>query len=461
MRIVAWVGWCLGLFCGWSGPVSGQVQQQQGVTVQLPVLGVSVDADGLLKAQLFSDVTGRVAQERLLAAQGRQQKQVAAVSPARKISLRRLSEEIRRVGTDGLTDEMRNLAGLKRIEAVYLLPEERDILIAGPAANWLEDLAGRARAVDDGHPTLWLDDLLTALRTFAPGAGLDTWVACSIDPTAEGQAAFREFMQQIPRIVSAAQQAELARSCPEEMARRLGLADIRVWGLPPDSRLATVLIEADYRMKLMAVGLEPAPDVITTFAEAIAGPVSGTQRWWLTPEYDLLVEAPDRMGLQLEGQGVRLNTEEMVVLRAGAPPKQPGRPLKAARQYADSFTRHYRELARLNPLFAELQSSIDMLVISAWLLKRDAFTTVGWDGGALLDAGVLPVAGRTAALRVPCVANAVWKDTLLAFPAGGGVSITPSDALKPEFLRIDREGAIADRAAALEFPQPPDRWWWD
>lgn len=460
MRGVLLGGLWLGLIASTVGALQNQ-NQPAGITVQLPVLGVSIDADGLLTAQLFADVNGQVARDRLLAAQRRGQQALSAVSSARKISLRRLAEAIAAQGPEGPTEEMRHLAGLKRIEAVYLLPESGDILLAGPAANWMEDLSGRARAVDDGHPTLWLDDLLTALRTFAPQQPADTWVACSIDPTAEGTRQYQEFLRQIPRQVTAAQQAELARSAPAEMARRLGLADVRVWGIPPGSRMATVMIEADYRMKLMAVGLEPAPAVITTFAEAIEGAVSGTQRWWLTPKYDLLIQAGDGMGLRIEGQGVQLNTEDLTARRRGVEPQPAGKPLRAARRYAESFTRHYRELARQNPLFAELQSVVDLLVAAAWLQRVNGLGRVGWDGGVLLDPVALPAEPRTAAVHVPCVANAVWKDSLLAFPVGGGVSIAPGNALEPDTIRVDKQGAIDHQRQAIRIPADPVQWWWD
>jgi Protein of unknown function (DUF1598) len=433
----------------------------QGLTVQLPVQGVAIDASGVLSARLFDDVHGEMAQQRLAAARARQAGPLQAVSAARKVSLRRLSEAIAAAPDGKPDDAMRHLAGLKRIEFVLLCPDDRDILLVGPAANWVEDLSGRSRAVDDGRPVLQLDDLITAVRAVGGNAGPSPWVACSIDPTREGMEALQRVLRQIPQFVNAQQQAELARIVPGEIAASLGLANVSVWGVPADSRLGSILVESDYRMKLMAVGLEPAPDEVTTFVEAIEGAVSGLQRWWLTPKYDLVLEAPDGLGLQLAGQGVQLNTEDGVVLPNQQRQGKPGKPLRAARRYAESFTEHYEAVARFSPVFAELQTAIDLLVVAAWLDDRQALEKTGWDGGCLWDPGGVLPEPRTAPRQVPCVANAVWKGTLLAFPAGGGVSISPATALEPEHLRIDQDAVIDGQRKILVAPPQPESWWWD
>ncbi|MDP1563346.1 MAG: hypothetical protein Q8M16_18345 [Pirellulaceae bacterium] len=121
-----------------------------------------------------------------------------------------------------LSNDLRFVAGLKRIEGVFVLPDARDIVVAGPAANWVTDLAGHQRALDDGHPTLQLEDLMTALRCFAPRSPKNPWIACSIDPSEAGLRAYVEYVRQIPAQVTAARQAELARIAPQELANRLG-----------------------------------------------------------------------------------------------------------------------------------------------------------------------------------------------------------------------------------------------
>lgn len=449
------------VFCGCIFTSLSDASAQQ-ITVQQPVFGVSLDADGLLEHQLFDVVGGAEAIQRVEAARQRQGQAVANVAKWRKVSLRRLELKLGAHDSAKLDEDLRCLAGLKRIEAVFLLADENDIVIAGPAANWMTDLAGQDRAIDDGYPTLQVEDLLTALQCFAPSRPANPWVACSIDPTEAGMRAYSDFIRQIPAQVTVARQAELARTAPQELAKRLGLANIRVWGIPAESRMALIMIEADYRMKMMAVDLEPAPPKITTFCEAIDSAISGAQRWWLTPNYEILTQSADARSLRIAGPGIQLNTEDVVVFPADRQPAgTPAAAPRAARQYAVSFTKHYATLAQQKTVFAQLQTVVDLLVMAAWLKKVNAWEVVDWNGGKLLDPSFECGPKRVAAKQVPCVANAIWKNRLLVFPVGGGVSISPTAALEPDVLRTDSDQQLDRLAAEIKLPVDKSIWWWD
>ena len=57
----------------------------------------------------------------------------------RMISLKGLEQAVKKGlkdGTPGLPEEVRYLAGLQRIEYVFLYPEQNDIVIAGPGEGW-------------------------------------------------------------------------------------------------------------------------------------------------------------------------------------------------------------------------------------------------------------------------------------------------------------------------------------
>ncbi|MBL8889339.1 MAG: DUF1598 domain-containing protein [Planctomycetaceae bacterium] len=455
--VFIWYGVFFGCVVAWLSEVAAQQ-----ITVQQPVFGVSLDADGLLKHQRFAAVGGAEAMERVAAARQRQGQPVAKFAKWRKVSLRRLEAQLAALDSARLPEELCCLAGLKRIEAVFLMVEDHDIVVAGPAANWMIDLAGQARAVDDGHPTLQLEDLLTALQCFAPGGPANPWVACSIDPTEAGLRAYTDFVRQIPAQVTVAQQAELARTAPQELANRLGLANVRVWGIPAESRMALIMIEADYRMKMMAVDLEPAPPKITTFCEAIDSPISGAQRWWLTPNYEILTQSADAKSLRISGPGIQLNTEDVVVFPAGQQPAvPPAAAPRAARQYAASFTKHYVTLAQQKTVFAQLQTVVDLLVMAAWLNKVNAWEQMDWNGGRLFDPSYRCGPKRVAAKQVPCVANAIWKNRLLVFPVGGGVSISPTSALEPGVLRTDSNQQLELLTGEVKLPTDESIWWWD
>src|ERR1700678_1925792 len=143
------------LVCSWSPRVQAQFVQRQ-------VGGVWIDADGVLKNQTI-DQTGalrREMEQALRAVPG----DMAAHTDLRKISLRQLEAAIaasRQAGAR-LPDEIRYLAGLQRIRYVFVVPEQQDIVLAGPAEGWRINGQGEVVGVKSGQPVLLLDDLLVA-----------------------------------------------------------------------------------------------------------------------------------------------------------------------------------------------------------------------------------------------------------------------------------------------------------
>ncbi len=156
--------------------------------------GVWIDADGVLRNREV-DETNRVraAREALL------QPVPADAQRAgmRMVSLRRLEEAIaqhRKTG-EPLSDEMKYLAGLQRIQYVFVYPELGDIVLAGPGEGWKLNEAGDLVGVTTGRPVMWLDDLLVALRS--ADATKQTGISCSIDPTDEGIVRVRQLVSRL------------------------------------------------------------------------------------------------------------------------------------------------------------------------------------------------------------------------------------------------------------------------
>jgi hypothetical protein len=56
---------------------------------------------------------------------------------------------------------------------------------------------------------------------------------------------------------------------------------------------------------------------------------------------------------------------------------------------------------------------------------------------------------------------AVWKDNHLMTPIGGGVSIAPAAALRPENRSPDEMGAVKRLRGEMKPPRPAEQWWWD
>ncbi len=432
-----------------------------GTTIQLPVIGVSVDANGVLTANASRDPSGRLMAANRIAQQRSLNPNIQKRSALRKVSLRRLEEAIQQAIADGkpLTEEMHVLAGLQKIQYIFVLPDENDIVIAGPAEGWVDDLAGRKVGLTSGMPTLLLDDLLVALRTFGPRQNLNTWVAVSIDPTAQGIADFNEFQRTIPARIPVAARQEVMEQIVEGTRDSLGLAEIKVYNVPRQSHLAQVMVEADYRMKLMAVGLEPKPIDMTTFIEALRGAPRNMQRWWLVPEYECVKNSADGLSVELVGRSVVLKTENIDFGPNAQIVQTKIKPSRAARTYANSFSESYGQLSRVRPVYAQLRNVVDVLVAAAWIKKSGAFQNSGWTPSTFLDNRQLDVETLPDAKMAPCVANAVWKDNVLIALSGGGVSISAAKALLDENLIADKKGQV--QKARDQLNVPAECWWWD
>jgi hypothetical protein len=459
------IGWIIAIaLLTWSriGVAQQQNDPQTGVTIQLPVLGVSVDAAGVLDVKAFPDIDGRLMTARRLAVRQNLNANVQKQSPLRKISLRRLEQTLKSKIEKGEKpdEELKYLAGLQRAEYAFLMPDLHDVIIAGPAEAWVEDPAGRVVGVTTGLPTLLLDDLLVALRTFPDQRSANTWVACSINPTADGIRNLLEFQKQIPQRVPENARDQITPEIARGLRDSLGMTNVEVYGVPRTTHLARVMIEADYRMKLIAVGLEPPPIRMTTFVDALKGAPRDMQAWWLTPEYKCVKQTDDGLSIQLIGRGVALKTENILFGPQAQILQSRLKPSRAARSYASSFTKLYESISQRRPVFAELRNGIDLCVLAAWIARNDGFQKTGWQPDLLFDEGSLPTLQLTEIKHAPSVANAVWKGNMLVLPVGGGVSIQASEALTDDNLIPDDKQEIQPVRANLKIPDD-DRWWWD
>ncbi len=362
--------WAAALACGLLVERAGGQQ----ITVQLPTFGVAIDAQGVLAVTTFEDPTGRLAAARREAAKVRLPKNLQARSPLRKVSLVRLEAAVEAQLAAGkeLDEPTRCLAGLQRLQYVFFLPEAKNIVIAGPAEGFAADLSGRMVGLGTGRPVIELEDLVAALRAYAWGRPAEGFVGCTIDPAPEAMARLQEFQRTVPHAVAEVQRAEVGRMIAEGMRNSLGLAPVRVFGVPPESHLAQVLIEADYRMKLIGLGLERPPVRLASYFELLSGGnirAGALQRWWFTPNYECVKVSADRLAMELVGEGVQLLAESKLIGPDGQlKSAHPGN--RASDTFAEGFTRKYAELAQRAPVYAQLRNAVDLLVAAAFLQQQ-------------------------------------------------------------------------------------------
>lgn len=442
----------------------GQPAFQPATTVQQPTFGVRIDAAGVLNSAKFAEAGDPLFRQRALVARRKLSQDIMAYSKLRKISLRRLSEEMDQTLQAGaeLDDSILKLAGLLRLQYVFILPAERDIVLAGPAEGWMPDAADRTVGLTTGLPTLLLDDLLVALQAYAPDQPRDKWVGCTINPKPDALSRLAEFNRTSPSVVRQAAQAQTAVRKVQGMRSALGLADIIVFGIAPETNMARVLVEADYRMKMIAVGLEPPPIPMATFMGSLQYPPPRSfQRWWFTPDYQAVALSPDKTSLGIVGDSVQLLTEDYDITKSGQLYKTGKNPSGPAATYAKTFTKQYPRIARMSPVFQQLRNAIDMLVVAAFLRQERVLERVDLQDSCFMDPTISLASNGTEPLQAACVANAIWKRQRLIAIAGGGVSIQARQALDAENL-VEANGEL-DKIRELCLPDTsePDQWWWD
>jgi hypothetical protein len=226
-----------------------------------PIAGIDVDAKGVLKVRQFDP---RLAQQRLAAARA-MNADVMRPSELRKVSLNRLEAAIKTHRESGqpLSDEMKALAGLTSVQYVFFYPETNDIVIAGTAEGFFADQTERLIGIQTGRPVVLLEDLVTALRAYAPGEKGASVISVSIDPTQEGLNQMNQFLASVRGRVRPSDAQRLASG----LKQNLGLQTVTFRGIPSSTHFARVLVEADYRMKLIGIGLEQLPVPVKSYVQ--------------------------------------------------------------------------------------------------------------------------------------------------------------------------------------------------
>ena len=424
--------------------------------------GVLIDAQGVLRTLSVTD-PGLDKQRRQAAVDALPGDLRKAV-PLRKVALSRLEAELAQRLADGrgVPDELAKLAGLTRVQYVFVYPTEGDtpgeIVLAGPAEPWFADAVGRVRGTETGAPIVLLEDLAAAIRCFAPGQPQDRLVGCSIDPKPEGLAALQKFLRETGRVNPKAGVEQIVGG----MKEALGTQVVSVQGVSPATHFAQVMVEADYRMKLIGIGLEPAPVKMKSWIElASAGAVAANalQRWYFVPDYQRVRIAEDDLAIELVGEGIKLCGADEVVLpngqRLGA-----DRADKASATFAETFTRSYGQIATKSPVFAQLRCLVDLAVAAAFLQEHDGYGKAGWGAETLRDEQAYPIETLSVPREAETAVNAVWRGTRLLTPIGGGVTMYPRLALDPPNLLMDEKGEVGKARTAAQ-ALPAGVWYWD
>ncbi|MEO1614521.1 MAG: DUF1598 domain-containing protein [Planctomycetota bacterium] len=423
-----------------------------------PIAGVDVDAKGVLRVRM---VDPRVAKARLMAAQQQGDTDLMRGSQLRKVSLQRMEAAMQKqLSEEGvLGDEFLALAGLTSIQYVFYYPETQDIVVAGPAEGFVLDPTDRYVGIKTGKPTVLTEDLVTALRAFSPNGPPTNVISVSIDPTQEGLQRMQQFLGSVRGRVQPSDAARLAQG----LKNNLGMQTVSIRGIPTDTHFARVLVEADYRMKLIGIGLERLPMRFQSYvdrANPSAVAANAMERWYFQPRYDGISVSEDGLAMKINERGVELVGENERV--AGGRRTITRRVNKASQAFCKDFTEKFPEIASRVRIYAELRQLMDVSIAAAYIQEQDFYGQSQWTMPVLGDESAFSVQTYTAPEQVETAVNAVWRGNTLMTPLGGGVQMQPRKALDKDTLVVDTEGRNVEvKQSAGPSGLADDQWWWD
>jgi hypothetical protein len=419
-------------------------------TTNRAVGGISIDANGVLQNAAV-DATGqlqRLRAERLQAVPAELKQAVAS----RKVSLRRLEATLAKTIEAGqpLSDELRYLAGLQQIQYVLVYPEQHDVVLVGPGEGWKVDARGNLVGVSTGRPVLLLDDLLVALRTARQAA--QGGISCSIDPTPEGLQRLRAYVSRLRTIGEP--QTTISNIC-----ETLGPQKITLQNMPATTHFARVMVAADYRMKRLAMGFDPAPihglpSYMSMVSAGKAGMNNMLPRWWLAPHYEPLLKSADGLAWELRGAAVKALAEEDFLAADGSR-EHTGKASPMAQRWASQMTARFEELSRAEPVFGQLRNCMELAIVAALITKERLAEKAGCNLPVILDSGRVELDQFPAPQQVDSQASVVRKGRNWVISASGGVQI-PSWA-------VAEKAELAEAPAAVRATAAPqgDAWWWN
>lgn len=425
--------------------------------------GVRVDAQGLLR-RIPVRTDGSLNSIRASAAVIRGSHDPRRPSQLRKISLNRLERELqlRQAAGESPDETMKLLAGLQRIKYLLVYPETGDIVIAGPAGDWTRDREGRWVDVEKQRPLVQLDDLVV---TFRNAFSDEPKFGCSINPTKEGLANARAVNERWAARggMKPSQRAEFL----EELRTGLGKQDIVVYGLDPQTRAARVIVEADYRMKLVGMGLEDGTLGVTSYLASLDPKRHNLEnlsvlRWWFTLNYEALQATEGRDAFELKGPGVKVLSENEMITEQGDR-VHTGRTSEVNNQFAESFTQQFELLAAKYPVYAELRNIFDLALVAGVIRGHDLPGQVNWHLTHFGPEGTYETELDVAPTKVDSVINhRIIDGKNLVAGVSGGVTVDARSLTTAAAVKTDTYGLLKDtRFSSTPKAIPRRDWWWD
>ncbi|MFI4874559.1 MAG: DUF1598 domain-containing protein [Blastopirellula sp. JB062] len=427
--------------------------------------GVYVDSKGTLQRAQLRDQSGRLEALREATSVDSGNRRAAISSPLRKVSLNRLEREVhlRIAAGEPLDEEMIRLAGIYKLKYVMVYPETGDVVIAGPAGKWAPNAEGRIVNVDTQRPTLRLDDFVVVMRNAQRENGR---YGCSITPYQERLAATQEFLKKSGEKSLSPRQRD---QWLEDLRQTLGKQEIEVYGIDADTHVARVLVEADYHMKRIGMGLEEGTLEVPSYLEMIklepgeSPPPMDVLRWWFALRYSAIATTKRRDIFEIRGPGVQVLSENELLEQDGRR-VHTGQSSELNETFAHNFTKRFEALAKKYPVYAELQNIFDLTLAAAILEKEKLAERGDWRQTYFGAEGRYRPARLLVAKEVETIMNhrVIDKKHIIA-GVSGGVRVDVSEFIDEKNIEIDEYGVLkADlQASGTPASLPSEAWWWD
>ncbi|MEC9092953.1 MAG: DUF1598 domain-containing protein [Planctomycetota bacterium] len=430
--------------------------------------GVTVDAEGVLQKVDYSIKQGILKDILKESSRKSTNLNVFKDSELRKISLNRLEKKCQILAAAGKSpsEVMERLAGIYEIKYLLVYPESGDIVIAGPGGDWRTDVEGVAVNIKTGRPLFRLDDLVVCLRNAIEFNGK---FGCSIDPRQANLIATQQF----------ASTSDLkGKRWREGLQNALGFQDITVDGIDPQSVVARVIVEADYRMKLVGVGLEKSVPGVESFLSKVSldadgnVPPTDVMRLEFMLNYDNISVTEDKDAYQLHGQGVKVVSEKELLNQKGER-FQTGKSEGPAAEFARGFTKHFPAMAKRYPIYAQLKNVFDLAMVSNLIRSQGIDKICKWNmtyfgpeknsqQTYLSRKGSIPREVKSVMnyREIDVRENGRTIKTQLIVGISGGVSVDVEKLIQSrEMIKKDTYGKLKiDRKIAKP---TAENWWWD
>ena len=416
--------------------------------------GVMIDASGVMRTATVQELRELAdAVERGWVPVGGD---LAKRAEMRMVSLRGIQNAIVKANAEGreIPSEVQYLAGLQRIEYIFVDKKKNDVVIAGPAEPWKLRPDGFVVGTVTGGATMRLSDLVIALRSVETAR--QEGISCSIEPTAEGRLRLQKLMRRI-----SLRPGQSPAVYEASMREAFGPQTIQLTGVPTDSRFARTMVAADYEMKRVAMGLTPSQvnglDSYLQMSKNSAHASNQNPRWWMACDYDALGKSEDGLAWKLSGQGVKTMTEIDAISGDGTA-SQTGKKDKLAQAWADAMTEKYSELSQRMPIFSDLQNIMDMTIVATLISQEGLAQKANLDLALLTaESDDLPLASFNTPKAVePQCSFIRGRGGKWVVTASGGVDINGFEVVENQQTDENLASVCSTALAATG-----ENWWWD